>query len=192
MEQRDEPIESIESERLWQKNGWIAKVIKNEDDDGWAVEMTRCGDPEPALVGPWTMGRDKKNPKPLNAKDFATLVKTASEVLERHVQHARSLVHKSVTLLDEQGRRVRVDLDLSADEEDPRSTVTCSDDATGERLSEGRVPPAFKLTIASATDLIRASPLTGASASLRRAASSSRSSPAPAGSRPNKSTLPSG
>jgi hypothetical protein len=159
MDQRDEtiePVESLEDERLWRKNGWIARVIKNEDDDGWAVEMTRCGDSEPALVGPWTMGRDKKSPKPLNAKDFATLVKTASEVLERHLQHARSLVHRSLTLLDEQGRRVRVDLDLSTDEEDPRSTVLCTDDATGECLSEGRVPPAFKLTIASATELIRA------------------------------------
>jgi hypothetical protein len=53
-----------EEERLWKKNGWIARVIKNEDDDGWAVEMTRVGDAEPALVGPWVMGRDKKTPDP--------------------------------------------------------------------------------------------------------------------------------
>ena len=25
--------------RLWQGDGWTAKVIKNEDDDGWAVAM---------------------------------------------------------------------------------------------------------------------------------------------------------
>ena len=102
------------------------------------------------------MGRDKKNPKPLNAKDFSTLVKTASEVLERHVQHARALVHQSLTLLDGRGRRVRVELDRSTDEDDPRSTVTCIDDATGDRLSKGLVPPAFKLTLASATDLVQA------------------------------------
>ena len=149
--------ETVETERHWRKNGWTARVIKNEDDDGWAVEMIRAGDAEPALVGPWTMGRDKKNPKPLNAKDFATLVKTAAEVLERHLQHARALVHKSLTLLDAQGRRVRVDLDRSTDEEDPRSLYTCTDDATGERLREGRVPPAFKLTVASATELVSGS-----------------------------------
>ncbi len=48
--------------RLWRDNGWTARVVKNEDDEGWAVEMIKDGEPEPALVGPWTMGRDKKNP----------------------------------------------------------------------------------------------------------------------------------
>jgi hypothetical protein len=47
-------------------------VIKN--DDGWAVAMTPDGGQvEPALVGPWTMGRDKKNPKPLDSSAFNTL-----------------------------------------------------------------------------------------------------------------------
>jgi hypothetical protein len=64
---------------LWRDKGWTARVIKNEDDDGWAVEMIKDGEPEPALVGPWTMGRDKKNPKPLDVSAFNTLVKTASE-----------------------------------------------------------------------------------------------------------------
>ena len=41
-------------------------MIKNEDDEGWAVAMIKDGEPEPALVGPWTMGRDKRNPKPLD------------------------------------------------------------------------------------------------------------------------------
>ncbi len=54
--------EEVMEPGLWKKSGWIARVIKNPDDDGWAVEMTRIGDDEPALVGPWTMGRDKKNP----------------------------------------------------------------------------------------------------------------------------------
>ena len=66
--------------RLWRDDGWTARVVKNEDDDGWAVEMTKDGEPEPALVGPWTMGRDKKNPKPFDASAFQTLVKTAHEV----------------------------------------------------------------------------------------------------------------
>ena len=91
-------MEDITQDTLWRKNGWIAKVTKNLDDDGWAVEMTRIGDNEPALVGPWVMGRDKKNPKPLNAKDFSTLVKTANEVLERAASHAKNALHKSITI----------------------------------------------------------------------------------------------
>ena len=147
--------EDVMGDTLWQKNGWIARVIKNEDDDGWAVEMTRVGDSEPALVGPWVMGRDKKNPKPLNQKDFNTLVKTAVEVLDRHAQHARALVHKSVTFLDDGGRRIRVDVDLSTDEEDPRPTFACFDDRSGAALGNGRAAVGFKLTVASATELAK-------------------------------------
>ena len=29
--------------RLWRGDGWTARVIKNEDDDGWAVEMITDG-----------------------------------------------------------------------------------------------------------------------------------------------------
>ena len=83
----------VKEDRLWSDNGWTARVIKNQDDDGWAVEMLKDGESEPALVGPWTMGRDKKNPKPLDAGAFQTLVKTASEVLRRHEQHLHALLH---------------------------------------------------------------------------------------------------
>src|SRR3954463_11688162 len=152
MSEASEP-ETTMTARVWHADGWTARVIKNEDDDGWAVAMTRVGDAEPALVGPWTMGRDKKNPKPLNQKDFNTLVKTAKEVLERHEQHARALVHKSVTFLDDTGRRIRVDLDLSTDEEDPRPTFTCVDDRSGEVLGTGRTEPHLKLSVATAMRL---------------------------------------
>src|SRR3954463_7423725 len=63
---------------MWKNDGWTARIIKNEDDGGWAVGMTRDGELEPALVGPWTMGRDKKNPKPIDTSSFATLVKAAN------------------------------------------------------------------------------------------------------------------
>ena len=53
-------IPPIQEARTWTGDGWTAQVIKNEDDDGWAVAMTQDGQAEPALVGPWTMGRDKK------------------------------------------------------------------------------------------------------------------------------------
>ena len=66
--------EPIHEPRLWRDDGWTARVIKNNDDDGWAVEMTRQGEAEPALTGPWTMGRDKKNPKPLDVNAFLSLI----------------------------------------------------------------------------------------------------------------------
>ena len=140
---------------LWKKTGWIARVIKNDDDEGWAVEMIRVGDSEPALVGPWVMGRDKKNPKPMNAKDFSTLVKTANEVLERHVQAARAQGHKSITVSADDGRRIRVDIDLVADDDDPHALATCTDEGSGERLSRRRIPPGFKLSNSSALELTR-------------------------------------
>lgn len=76
MNETDEPLYEP---RLWRDHGWTAQVIKNEDDEGWAVAMFKDGESEPALVGPWTMGRDKKNPKPLDSNAFNTLVKTASD-----------------------------------------------------------------------------------------------------------------
>ena len=39
--------------------------------------MIKDGEAESALVGPWTMGRDKKNPKPLDFDTFAHLCVTA-------------------------------------------------------------------------------------------------------------------
>ncbi|XXX72040.1 hypothetical protein WMF30_30780 [Sorangium sp. So ce134] len=135
--------------KLWRGQGWTARVIKNEDDDGWAVEMTCDGQSEPSLVGPWTMGRDKKNPKPLDAGAFATLVKTANEVLARHVQQRRALLHRNVTVAVEGGARVRVDLDVVPDEDDPHAILTARD-AAGEAVRRSRVPADFKLTAESA------------------------------------------
>src|SRR5580765_859756 len=105
----------IHQPTLWRDNGWTARVIKNEDDEGWAVAMTRDVDPEPALVGPWTMGRDKKNPKPLDTAAFNVLVKTAAEVIRRHEQALHAQRHKNVSVTVA-GQRVRVTLDLVADE----------------------------------------------------------------------------
>jgi hypothetical protein len=142
--------EMIQEPRFWKKDGWTARVIKNEDDDGWAVEMTREGDPEPALVGPWTMGRDKKNPKPLDQSAFTVLIKTASEVIRRTEQQKRALLHKSVAVNDSEGLRIRVDLDIVPDEDDPHAFLTAWDEA-GEQLGKAKVPPNFKLSPASAT-----------------------------------------
>jgi hypothetical protein len=138
----------IQEDRVWQGNGWTARVIKNEDDDGWAVAMIMDGEPEPALVGPWTMGRDKKNPKPLDVNAFNTLVKTASEVIRRHEQQLHAQLHKSVKV-----DGITVNLDIVPDEDDPYATLSAID-AYGEELGRVRVAPAFKLTPSSASDWI--------------------------------------
>jgi hypothetical protein len=134
--------------KRWQADGWTARVIKNEDDDGWAVEMTCDGQTEPALVGPWTMGRDKKNPKPLDVTAFATLVKTANEVMARHAQQRRALLHRDVVTVIE-GARVRVDLDIVPDEDDPHAILTVHDEA-GQTVTRARVAAGFKLTAETA------------------------------------------
>src|SRR6478735_11825228 len=113
----DHTDDAIHEDRLWRDNGWTARVIKNEDDDGWAVEMIKDGEPEPALVGPWTMGRDKKNPKPLDVSAFNTLVKTAAEVIRRHEQQLHATLHKEQVVVTDAARWL-VTLDIVPDEFD--------------------------------------------------------------------------
>jgi len=148
----DESIDSpeaIKEPRLWRDDGWTARVIKNEDDDGWAVAMTRDGESEPALVGPWTMGRDKKNPKPLDTAAFNTLVKTASEVIRRHEQQLHATLHRDI-VVDGPSGRITVTLDIVPDDDDPHALLAAHD-AAGERLAQVRVSAGFKLNRASAT-----------------------------------------
>jgi hypothetical protein len=146
--------ERVRQPRLWADNGWTAKVVKNEDDDGWAVAMTRDGEREPALVGPWTMGRDKKNPKPLDVNAFNTLVKTASEVIRRHEQAVHAAMHKQFQIGTDSGR-VLVTLDIVPDEFDPHALLAAQDEF-GEQLAQVKVRPDFKLTSASASAWIDA------------------------------------
>ncbi|MBB4841991.1 hypothetical protein HNP55_000486 [Paucibacter oligotrophus] len=143
------PEESwTQGDLLWRDERWTAQVIKNEDDEGWAVAMTLAGEQEPALVGPWTMGRDKKNPKPLSAPAFHTLVKTASEVLRRHEQQLHARLHKNLRIDCAQGR-VQVLLDIVPDEDNPYATLTAKD-AAGEVIGQLKVEAGFKLNEASA------------------------------------------
>ena len=145
----DDTPTPIHEPRVWSDERWIAQVIKNEDDDGWAVSMTLHGESEPALVGPWTMGRDKKNPKPLDQTAFNTLVKTASEVLQRHAQQAHAMLHKSLTVfaLDAQ---CEVRLDITPDEYEPFATLSAFDES-GDEVAQVRVAPNFRLSTTSAT-----------------------------------------
>ncbi|HSV48275.1 MAG TPA: hypothetical protein VLJ58_20975 [Ramlibacter sp.] len=140
--------DKLQEPRLWRDNGWTARVIKNEDDDGWAVAMTPHGQSEPALVGPWTMGRDKKNPKPLDVAAFNTLVKTASEFVRRHEQQLQATLHRQIEIAHG-GDRVTVALDIAPDEENPSATLSAKD-AGGQLLAQVRVAPSFQLSRASA------------------------------------------
>ena len=141
-ESPDDGSPVVKEDRLWCDNGWTARVIKNQDDDGWAVEMLKDGESEPALVGPWTMGRDKKNPKPLDASAFQTLVKTASEVLRRHEQHLHALLHKHITVSTE-GGPVEVQLDIVPDDYEPHAIPSARDNLDAI-LAQARVTAAFK------------------------------------------------
>ncbi len=144
----DDTSTPIQEPRLWRDERWTAQVIKNEDDEGWAVAMTLAGESEPALVGPWTMGRDKKNPKPLDAAAFHTLVKTASEVLRRHEQQLHAQLHKSLKL-DTGSARLHILLDIVPDEDNPYALLSARDEQD-ELVAQVRVAANFRLTEASA------------------------------------------
>ena len=138
----------IHEDRLWKDDGWTARVVKNEDDEGWAVAMFKDGESEPALVGPWTMGRDKKNPKPLDANAFSTLVKTASEVLRRHEQQRHAALNKCVCITHDDAT-VTVTLTIVPDDDDPHGLLKAIDEH-GNEFARKRVEPHFSLTRASA------------------------------------------
>ena len=140
--------EPLQQARLWGDAQWTARVIKNEDDDGWAVAMYLAGQSEPALVGPWTMGRDKKNPKPLDTAAFHTLVKTAKEFIRRSEQQLHAELNKNVTVTVG-GSRIRVELSIVPDDEGATATLRAQTEL-GEELVRVRVAPTFKLTLDSA------------------------------------------
>ncbi|KAF1044906.1 MAG: hypothetical protein GAK35_01584 [Herbaspirillum frisingense] len=140
--------EAIHDARLWRDEGWTARVIKNEDDDGWAVEMSRDGEREPALIGPWTMGRDKKNPKPLDKSAFNTLVKTASEFIRRSEQQLHAQLHKHVTIDTAEGR-IKVTLDIVPDDDFPYADLTAWDEM-GDMLAKVQAAPNYQLNADSA------------------------------------------
>ena len=146
--------DKIQEPRLWRHDGWTAQVIKNEDDDGWAVAMTPDGAAEPALIGPWTMGRDKKNPKPLDGNAFSTLLKTAREFVRRSEQQLHATLHQSITVTHGT-ERVTVRLDITPDDDNPFAVLSATDDGD-ELLAQVRVAPAFKLNRASALRWVEA------------------------------------
>ncbi len=138
----------VHEARIWSDARWTARIIKNEDDDGWAVAMLLHSESEPALVGPWTMGRDKKNPKPLDVAAFNTLVKTANEVIRRHEQQLHAQLNRNVTVTAGE-QRIRVTLAIVPDEEGASACLVATD-VFDEELARVAVSPAFKLNASSA------------------------------------------
>lgn len=127
---------------FWRKKGWSARVVKNEDDDGWAVEIYKAGLAEPVLISPWVMGRDKKTPKPFDDSAFATFVKTASEVLQRSAGQRDAALKRRLEIAWD-GRWMSVTLELVPDEYDAHALLTAVDES-GQTLASFRVPTDFK------------------------------------------------
>lgn len=144
----DDALPDVQEPRFWRENGWTSKVVKNDDGDGWAVETYKDGNSDPALVGPWTMGRNKVDPKPLDATAHQTLIKTASEVLRRHEQQLHAQLNKQVEI-EAGGEPVTVRLAITPDEYEPFGTLTALD-ASGDEIGTAKVPASFKLTRDSA------------------------------------------
>lgn len=144
----DQEVQLIQEDRVWQAKEWTARVIKNEDDDGWAVAMYKDGQAEPALVGPWTMGRDKKNPKPLDHNAFNTLVKTASEFVRRHEQQLHATLNKNL-IINGAEMDYKICLQIIPDEDEPYAYLSAFD-PDGEQIAKVKVRPDFKLNQASA------------------------------------------
>ncbi|MDP2270624.1 MAG: hypothetical protein Q8N23_13385 [Archangium sp.] len=143
----------IKEPTLWRRNGWTARVIPNEGDEGWAVEIRKDGLSEPALISPWVMGRDKKNPKPFDEPAFATFVKTASEVLDRSARQRDQALKKRLDIAWD-GRWYGITLELVPDEYEPYGVLCATDDA-GEIVAKHRVAANYKFNRDVANDWVR-------------------------------------
>lgn len=137
----------------WQDRGWIAQIIENEDGGGWAITMTREGDSEPVYEGPWTMGRNKIDPKPLDQNAFNTWVKSASEFLMRAQSQVRDSNRLSFTVSSAAGETIHVVFDVIQDEYEPEGVLTASD-VYGNELARVSVHPRYRLTYALAEEWV--------------------------------------
>lgn len=153
MTETPEDTPKIQEPRLWTGDGWTARVIKNEDDDGWAVEITKAGMSEPALISPWVMGRDKKNPKPFDQQAFMTFVKTATEVLARSSRQRDAALKKRLDIAWE-GKWYGITLEQVPDDYEPHAVLSAVDDA-GATVAKFQVAANFKFTRDAANAWVR-------------------------------------
>jgi len=129
----------------WSEPGWTARIIDHPDAEGWALAMTRDGDDEPVMVVPWIMGRNKKDPKPLNAHDFRTQLKAAKDFLLRRENQRRAVHRKSFSIYADDDSVVHVVFDIVPDDFEPEGVLTATD-GQGEELARYTVPPSYQLT----------------------------------------------
>lgn len=133
----------------WAAEGWTARIIDHPDDEGWALAMTRDGDDEPLLVVPWVMGRNKRDPKPLNEHDFRTQLKAAKDFRIRMENQRRARFRKSFTVHTDEDVAVTVVFDVQEDDFEPEGILTATDNL-GEELARYSVAPSYRLTRATA------------------------------------------
>ena len=126
-------------------DGWSARIIDHPDDDGWALAMTRDGDDEPLLVVPWVMGRNKRDPKPLNELDFRTQLKAARDFYTRMQNQRRAVFRKSYTVYTDGDEAITVVFDVDQDDFEPQGILVATS-PLGEELARFTVPPALKRT----------------------------------------------
>jgi hypothetical protein len=88
------------------------------------------------------MGRNKKDPKPLNEPDFAALVKAARDFLSRAEAQARAATRKMLQITDAEGAPIKVIFEMVGDEDEPRGLLRALDSA-GQTLAQEEVEPNF-------------------------------------------------
>jgi hypothetical protein len=82
-------------------------------------------------------------------------VKTTNEVLRRHEQSARARLHSTLTFASDDGTRIRADLDVVPDDDDPHAILAAYDDGTNELIRSGRASAGFKLSKSNITRFLR-------------------------------------
>ena len=111
--------------------------------------MTQDGADEPVLVVPWVMGRNKKDPKPLNKLDFTTQLKAARDFVDRYKQQQARAHRVTRHVTDPAGQPIRVVYDLIPDEYEPEGELVAWGE-DGEELARVRCHAGYKLTRAAA------------------------------------------
>ena len=148
IEQDEDAAGAIKEPRLWRDNGWTARVIKNEDDDGWAVEMTPTASPSRrwSAPGPWgatrrIRSRSTRRPSTRWSRPPPRWCAATSSTC---TPSCTSRI--DVTTAD---GRISVTLDIVPDEDDPYAMLTAID-RDGVEQARQRVAADFRLSATSA------------------------------------------
>lgn len=130
----------------WEDRGWSARILKNDEGEGWAVEVCRRGEALPILRSPWPMTAEQDAPKPLDRSAFNTLVTTASEILQRNSVSPHTGEQQRLKLFV-LGRRWEITLEIAFGGLEAGATLSARD-ADDEEVARQRVPAGFQLECA--------------------------------------------